>query len=688
MAKARTKQQLTLENEELRARLQELEDTLEAIRSGAVDAIVTSGPAGDRVFTLEGADHAYHAMVESMNEGAVTVLADGTILYANRQFGQMTGASPSEIVGRRFHDFVSVSDQPILDAMLDKQGLDRPKAEIRLGKGPDADLPAQIAASPVELGGTKALALVITDLSAQRRYEEIVAAEKLSRRILEQAQEAIAVCINGCVVRANRAFYEICGSFPLMQPFDLVFPLRISESEMFSLAMPESGKAIQNQEVRYERPDGKSFDLVLSAGPLVGKRNKILGSLVSLVDITERKRAEERLRESEIRFREMAETVPEILFTVLPDGSMDYVNERGLDYAGLPADDAMGDGWMKVVHPQDLERSARSVAESLQTGHPYEVRQRLRSANGSYRWFLARARVIRDEKGRILKWFGNATDIHDMMQAEEALRAGEEQFRVLIQNVQSAVALINECGALTIVNRAFLRMFELSEDSDILNINSRDWGQWQVFDEKGVLLDVDEHPVRKAAQTGRTVQNQLIAMQAPGSTARKWILISAEPILDAQGRMHRIISTYHDITERKLAEEELRASEGGCALHWKPATSVRGTSIWWTILPSARRNTIASSATPNCSRSGPTSCSSTTSWRRIALRWTRSFVMPPRRRATGALSAASGVQMARSAGFGRPADIGLTRRVPRAAWRALSRTSPSASRPIICCKPP
>ena len=561
MAKAKTKQQLTLENEELRARLQELEETLEAIRSGSVDAIVASGPAGDRVYTLEGADHAYHMMVESMNEGAVTLMPDGTVLYGNRQFVQLTGSPPSDVIGRRFHDFVHSSDQQTLDDILDRAESNGLKAEIRLRNDSDAGIPVQIAANPIDLSGARALTLVITDLSAQKRYEEIVAAENLSRRILEQAQEAIAVCIDGCIVRANRAFYEICGCSPLMQLFDLVFPLRISESEMFSAAMPESGKTIRNQEVRYQRPDGRIFNLILNAGPLVGREDKVLGSLISLVDITERKRVEERLRESEIRFREMAETVPEIIFTTLPDASMDYVNERGLDYAGLPAGDAMGDNWMKVVHPEDLERSVRSVAESLQTGQPYEVRQRLRAADGSYRWFLARARAIRDEKGRILKWFGNATDIHDMMQAEKALRAGEEQVRVLIQNVQSAVALINEHGALTIVNRSFLRMFELAEDADILNINSRDWGQWQVFDEQGVLLDVDEHPVRKAAQTGRAVQNQLIAMQAPGSTARKWILISAEPILDAQGRMQRLISTYHDITERKLAEEELRASE-------------------------------------------------------------------------------------------------------------------------------
>ena len=179
-----------------------------------------------------------------------------------------------------------------------KEGRDCPKAEIRLGNGPGADIPVQISASPIELGGAKALTLVITDLSAQKRYEEIVAAEKLSRRILEQTQEAIAVCIDGCIVRANRALYEICGSIPLMQPFDQIFSLRMSESETFSVAIPESGKIVQKQEVSYQRPDGKIFDLILSAGPLIGKENKVLGTLISLVDITERKRAEEALKEA------------------------------------------------------------------------------------------------------------------------------------------------------------------------------------------------------------------------------------------------------------------------------------------------------------------------------------------------------------------------------------------------------
>jgi PAS domain S-box-containing protein len=309
MAKAKTKQHPTIESAVMRARLQELEDTLEAIRSGAVDAIVTSGPAGERVYTLEGADHAYHTMVESMNEGAVTLLPDGTILYGNRHFGQMTGASPSEIVGRPFHDFVQTSHRPIWNGFIHQASSSGLKAEIMLRNESAAKIPVQVSATPIDLGGTKAIALVVTDLSDRMRYEEIVAAERLLRYILEQSLEGVAVCINGRILFASRSLHGLCGRNPLMQSFDELFPLRMSEFETFSVEIPHSGKVVKGSEVSYQNQDGESYSMILNAGPLYGDDHKILGCLVNLTDITERKRAEEELRGSEEALRQANESL-------------------------------------------------------------------------------------------------------------------------------------------------------------------------------------------------------------------------------------------------------------------------------------------------------------------------------------------------------------------------------------------
>jgi len=143
--------------------------------------------------------------------------------------------------------------------------------------------------------------------------------------------------------------------------------------------------------------------------------------------------------------------------------------------------------------------------------------------------------------------------------AEEELRKNESRFKVLIRNLNSGVALIDEDGKFTIVNPAFLKMFGLSGDmSDIKNVNDQNWGDWQVFEEDGSLLDVDDHPVRKAVVTGKPVRNKLVGLRLPSGGDLNWMLISAEPILKPDGRIDLLICTYHDITERKRAEDTLQ----------------------------------------------------------------------------------------------------------------------------------
>jgi PAS domain S-box-containing protein len=128
-------------------------------------------------------------------------------------------------------------------------------------------------------------------------------------------------------------------------------------------------------------------------------------------------------RESEERYRFLAEAQPDQIWTALPTGALDYVNQRVLDYFGTSFAEQVNDGWTNGVHPDDLPRTIKAWRESLDTGKPYENEFRLRrAADGAYRWHLARAVPMRNRSGDVVKWFGSNTDIDDRMRAEEAQR--------------------------------------------------------------------------------------------------------------------------------------------------------------------------------------------------------------------------------------------------------------------------
>lgn len=139
------------------------------------------------------------------------------------------------------------------------------------------------------------------------------------------------------------------------------------------------------------------------------------------IDITERRRTELELRASEASYRALADAMPQIVWTARSDGFLDYYNRRWFEYTGRDFEQTRGWGWQGLVHPDDAERSLRAWATAVERGSDYTVQFRLRRADGQYRWHLGRAEPMRDGAGRVTRWFGTATDIHDQKQAEERL---------------------------------------------------------------------------------------------------------------------------------------------------------------------------------------------------------------------------------------------------------------------------
>jgi len=173
----------------LRARLAEAEETLRAIRTGEVDAVVVAGKQGPQVFSLQGAEHEYRVLIECMNEGAMTLTADRTILYANQCFARMVRCPLEQVIGNSFRRFLSVKDWATLLPLMKRTGRSGSKMQVLLNGGNGSQMPAQISIRPLARNGVNCAStgMVVTDMTEARRNEEMMRA--LSRRLV-QAQEA------------------------------------------------------------------------------------------------------------------------------------------------------------------------------------------------------------------------------------------------------------------------------------------------------------------------------------------------------------------------------------------------------------------------------------------------------------------------------------------------------------------
>jgi len=140
---------------------------------------------------------------------------------------------------------------------------------------------------------------------------------------------------------------------------------------------------------------------------------------------SERLRNELALQESEAKFRTIANAMPQMVWATLPDGYHDYYNQRWYDFTGMPEGSTDGAGWNDIFHPDDQQRAWDVWQHSLLTGEPYEIQYRLRHHSGVYRWTLGRALPVRSETGKIIRWMGTCTDIHDQKLAEESLREAD-----------------------------------------------------------------------------------------------------------------------------------------------------------------------------------------------------------------------------------------------------------------------
>jgi formate hydrogenlyase transcriptional activator len=416
-----------------------------------------------------------------------------------------------------------------------------------------------IAHALQDASGHREFVGAVTDITEQRQAEAVIRQQEAELRKVVDTIPALvwSTLPDGSNTYVNKRFVEYTGSSPeqtagsgwqaLIHPDDLD---RHAGKWMEAIA---TGKPLEN-ELRSRRSDGQ-YRWQLDRGvPLRDEDGNIVKWYGVTTDIEDRKRAEEKIRQSEQELRTITETIPAFIGTNLPDGSIDFVSQSFLDYLGLSREQWLDWGWMTATHPDDVAGAVEKFRAALAAGQPLDYEQRLRKSDGTYRWFWSRNVPLRDVAGNIVKWYGVLTDIEDRKTAEGKIREQEAEFRQIVELVPQHVAVFGPDGERLYANRVAL---------DYVGLSLEEWRQTlghsfgsSLFvhpdDQERVARDFDAN-----SSGGSACELELRVRKGDGTY--RWLLVRFNPLRDDQGQITRWYVASTDIEDRKQAEDRLRS---------------------------------------------------------------------------------------------------------------------------------
>jgi PAS domain S-box-containing protein len=279
-----------------------------------------------------------------------------------------------------------------------------------------------------------------SDLREEEQSDQILAEEMLARSVLEQAADAIVVCDDqGPITRLSRTAEQLCGCSPLHAYFEAAFPVVLASpllgGSLTSNAL--KGAVFRAEPATLTRVDGSKADLLLSATPLQTADGRTIGCVVTMVDVSEHRRADEALRASEARFRSVLENSRDVIYRVnAQTGRYEYISPSVETVVGFSPHELAAmdvETSQAMIHPDDAP-AVRAAVVRLETTGKADVEYRQRAKNGDYRWLSNHMSLAKDSSGRPLYRSGNIRDVTEQKQAECALRQSEARHRALFDN--------------------------------------------------------------------------------------------------------------------------------------------------------------------------------------------------------------------------------------------------------------
>jgi len=380
---------------------------------------------------LRASERNLRKIVDSIPGLVCTLDANGEVEQLNQTLVEYFGKTPEELRGWKMTDAVHPNDLPeTIKAFTYSVTTGTPyDFEHRCRRADGVYRWFQVRALAVRDTDDKVCGwyVLLTDIEDRKQAEdELKRSEARYRVVIEAASDAVvSIDESGAIILVNPAAKRMFGYNPeelIGQNLTILMPAAMRELEAGFKRSLESGAKHLNwhgTEVKALRANGNEFPVEVSFGETTTNGRKVITGFIR--DISEKKHTEELVRSSKRNLSLAINTIPALAWSARPDGSVEFLSQRWLDYTGMSAAEARGWGWVKAFLPDDLDRLITYWRSVLANGEPGEIEVRVRQFDGNYRWFLIRVSPLRDESGAIVKWYGINTDIDDRKRAEVQL---------------------------------------------------------------------------------------------------------------------------------------------------------------------------------------------------------------------------------------------------------------------------
>jgi PAS domain S-box-containing protein len=378
------------------------------------------------------------AVLQQLPVSAWTIAPDGTPDFVNQNWLQYTGQSldyvqsgPEAWMSAIHPEDRQSASRSFWNGIRSEQGF---TMETRFRRAHDGNYRWHLnrAVSLRDSAG-KLLRFVgtSTDIEDLRRSQESLrGAEEKTRLIIDSTLDAvITMDAKGSITSWNKQAEIVFGWSGCeaigRQMSEMIIPMQQRmdhERGLRHFLATGDGPILRRRvEVTALRRSGVEFPVELEIMPMKLGQDWHFNAFIH--DISDSKLAAAKLRESELNLRQLTETIPEMLWSATPEGTVDYCNARVLDYSGFSAEEIMGDDWIRLLHPDDVDRASRVWMACVATGEPYRVEVRtFHASDREYRWCVSTALPLLDQQRRIVKWHGTIVDMHDWKLAQEELR--------------------------------------------------------------------------------------------------------------------------------------------------------------------------------------------------------------------------------------------------------------------------